>query len=122
MARRTRNPLGGRKGSGGRMQHQRNIALLRRRRDGIRQWLDDEAPYTDADQRHLDPNTPERAYWHHGYQAALDDIIACSRRWSKHPAARTAPPSALGAVRVQPVAGRAEVVEQLAFLLEGGLG
>ena len=58
------------------MQHQRNIALLRRRRDGIRQWLDDEALYTDADQRHLDQNTPERAYWHHGYQAALDDVIA----------------------------------------------
>jgi hypothetical protein len=58
------------------MQHQRNIALLRRRRDGIRQWLDDEAPYTDADQRHLDQSTPERAYWHHGYQAALDDVIA----------------------------------------------
>jgi hypothetical protein len=58
------------------MQHQRNIALLQRRRDGIRHWLDDEAPYTDADQRHLDQNTPERAYWHHGYQAALDDVIA----------------------------------------------
>ena len=58
------------------MQHQRSIAQLRRRRDGIRQWLDDEAPYTDGDQRHLDQNTPERAYWHHGYQAALDDVIA----------------------------------------------
>jgi hypothetical protein len=58
------------------MQHQRNIALLQRRRDGIRQWLDDEAPYTDGDQRHLDQSTPERAYWHHGYQAALDDVIA----------------------------------------------
>ena len=58
------------------MQHQRNIALLQRRRDGIRQWLDDEAPYTAGDQRHLDHNTPERAYWHHGYQAALDDVIA----------------------------------------------
>jgi hypothetical protein len=58
------------------MQHQRNIALLQRRRDGIRQWLEDEAPYTECDQRHLDANTPERAYWHHGYQAALADIIA----------------------------------------------
>ena len=51
------------------------IALLRERRDEIRQWLDDEAPYTAADQRHLDAHTPERAYWHHGYQAALDDIL-----------------------------------------------
>ena len=58
------------------MQHQRSMTLLQRRRDGIRQWLDDEAPYAAGDQRHLDQNTPERAYWHHGYQAALDDVIA----------------------------------------------
>lgn len=58
------------------MQQKHDIMLLQQRRDGIRQWLDDEAPYTDCDQRHLDANTPERAYWHHGYQAALGDIIA----------------------------------------------
>ena len=58
------------------MQHQRNIALLQRRREAIRQWLEDEAPYAESDQRHLDPHTPERAYWHHGYQAALADVIA----------------------------------------------
>ena len=53
-----------------------SIALLRQRRDGIRQWLAEEAPYAAADQRHLDASTPERAYWHHGYQAALSDIMA----------------------------------------------
>ena len=58
------------------MPQQHDMALLKRRRDGIRQWLDDEAPYTECDQRHLDANTPERAYWHHGYQAALGDIIS----------------------------------------------
>ena len=57
------------------MPHLCKIVLLQRRRDGIRQWLDDEAPYTESDQRHLDANTPERAYWHHGYQAALSDVI-----------------------------------------------
>jgi ribosome modulation factor len=57
------------------MQQDRNIALLQQRRAGIRQWLEDEAPYTESDQRHLDANTPERAYWHHGYQAALADVI-----------------------------------------------
>jgi len=51
------------------------VALLKSRRDRIREWLDDEAPYTAVDQRHLDANTPERAYWHHGYQAALADMI-----------------------------------------------
>jgi hypothetical protein len=58
------------------MQQKHQILLLQQRRDGIRQWLDDEAPYTECDQRHLDGGTPERAYWHHGYQAALSDVIA----------------------------------------------
>ena len=52
-----------------------NASLLRQRRDSIREWLDEEAPYTDVDQRHLDAHTPERAYWHHGYQAALNDVM-----------------------------------------------
>ena len=53
-----------------------NATMLRHRRDNIREWLEEEAPYTDVDQRHLDAHTPERAYWHHGYQAALTDILA----------------------------------------------
>jgi hypothetical protein len=57
------------------MSEQNNMRLLRKRRDGIRRWLDDEAPYADSDQLHLDANTPERAYWHLGYQAALTDTI-----------------------------------------------
>lgn len=51
------------------------LTFLRRRRDSIRDWLDEEAPYTAADQRHLDSETSERAYWHHGYQAALTDVL-----------------------------------------------
>ena len=51
------------------------IALLEQRRNGIREWLADEAPYTAVDQMHLEDATPERAYWHHGYQAALADIL-----------------------------------------------
>lgn len=57
------------------MSDQDNIDLLRQRRDGIREWLDEEAPYAACDQKHLDAHTPERAYWHHGYQAALTDVI-----------------------------------------------
>ena len=53
-----------------------SVSLLRQRRDSIRDWLDETAPYTDVDQRHLDAHTPERAYWHHSYQAALSDIMA----------------------------------------------
>jgi hypothetical protein len=57
------------------MSIKKNISILRRRRDDIREWLDLEAPFAEVDQRHLDADTPERAYWHHGYQAALADII-----------------------------------------------
>ena len=57
------------------MSDQNNIALLERRRDDIRDWLNEEAPFTAFDQRHLDANTPERAYWHHGYQSALSDVL-----------------------------------------------
>jgi hypothetical protein len=51
------------------------IAFLERRRDSIREWLEDEAPHAASDQKHLEIASPERAYWHHGYQAALNDII-----------------------------------------------
>jgi len=57
------------------MTDRTTLALLRTRRDGIREWLDDEAPYAVEEQKHLDAGTPERAYWHHGYQAALNDVI-----------------------------------------------
>lgn len=57
------------------MSESNPFSFLRRHRDNIRDWLDDEAPYTALDQRHLDADTPERAYWHHGYQAALTDVL-----------------------------------------------
>lgn len=57
------------------MSDQVDLFPLIKRRDGIRAWLDDEAPYTAHDQRHLECDTPERAYWHYGYQAALADVI-----------------------------------------------
>jgi len=53
-----------------------SVNVLQQRRDNIREWLDEEAPYAEVDQRHLDAHTPERAYWHHGYQAALNDVMA----------------------------------------------
>jgi hypothetical protein len=57
------------------MSESNPLSLLRRRRDDIRDWLDEEAPYTAVDQRHLDSDSTERAYWHHGYQAALTDAL-----------------------------------------------
>ena len=52
-----------------------SAATIRRRLRNIREWIDAEAPYLPGDQRHLDANTPERAYWHYGYQAALADVL-----------------------------------------------
>ncbi len=48
------------------------------------------APYTDVDQRHLDANTPERAYWHHGYQAALNDVMTMLALENSEPLRRAA--------------------------------
>lgn len=45
------------------------------RRDGQKEWLIENAPYCFVDQKHLDENSPERAYWHYGYQAALGDVL-----------------------------------------------
>lgn len=50
------------------------VLLLRRRKD-LRDWLTDQAPYSVADQKHLDSGTPEQAYWNYGYLAALSDVL-----------------------------------------------
>jgi len=48
---------------------------IRGRHDAIKRELADVAPYAFADQRHLNANAPERAYWHLGYCAALSDVL-----------------------------------------------
>ena len=58
-------------------------SAIRSRLNDIREWMADEAPYLSADQRHLDANTPERAYWHFGYQAALQDILNLAEECSE---------------------------------------
>ncbi|MFT3724573.1 MAG: hypothetical protein QM773_13425 [Hyphomonadaceae bacterium] len=50
---------------------------LEQRLDAILQWLEQNAPEAREEQRHLDANTTERAYWHYGYAAALQDIRNC---------------------------------------------
>lgn len=47
---------------------------IAQRIDVLAQWLHDNAPCCFADQRHLDADTPERAYWHYGYLVALRDV------------------------------------------------
>ncbi|KAA3634062.1 MAG: hypothetical protein DWP97_07815 [Calditrichaeota bacterium] len=42
----------------------------------IQNWLQQNHPECKIEQAHLDKDTPERAYWHYGYNAALKDIIS----------------------------------------------
>ena len=49
--------------------------VLLAQRDNVRGWLLLKASDTCSDQLHLVDSSSERAYWHHGYQAALDDVI-----------------------------------------------
>jgi hypothetical protein len=51
------------------------IDVLLEQRDHVRDWLRLEAADTCSDQLHLVESSSERAYWHHGYQAALADVI-----------------------------------------------
>ena len=51
------------------------VSALEERRDGIRSWIEEAAAFTALEQGHLVESSAERAYWHHGYQAALDDVI-----------------------------------------------
>lgn len=69
------------------------LEKLQKRADELSSWLTDECPYVAADQKHRRQrrlrrrrrrqrrqrrraNTPERAYWHYGYRAALIDALA----------------------------------------------
>lgn len=40
----------------------------------LTEWLRENAPYIDAEQKHLDEGASERAYWHYGYLCALRDL------------------------------------------------
>ncbi len=62
-----------------------HILLMEERRDAIRAWLDNSAPYAAHDQRHLDEHTPEQAYWQYGYQAALNDILTLLKTRNSEP-------------------------------------
>lgn len=53
----------------------RRLKLVISQRDAIQDWLEENASFATGEQKQLDAGTPERAYWHYGYQAALDDII-----------------------------------------------
>lgn len=73
------------------------VLLLRRRKD-LRDWLTDQAPYSVADQKHLDSGTPEQAYWNYGYLAALSDVLGLTTQPSQtsHNAGMSSPSPSAG--------------------------
>lgn len=64
---------------------------ITRRAAELEAWLDQEAPYARFDQRHLDPHTPEQAYWHSGYQRALSDVLSLIRNGTEGNAGTASP-------------------------------
>ncbi len=57
-----------------------SVKLIEQRRDSIEEWLNNEAPFTAHDQKHLDAHSPEQAYWHYGFKAACDDLLEAMER------------------------------------------
>ncbi len=51
------------------------VAALVRRRSEMLDWLESQRPDIDEEQKHLSNGSQEQAYWHHGYQAALADVV-----------------------------------------------
>jgi len=59
---------------------------IRRRIEGMREWLIENAPECFDEQLHVVEGTRERAYWHYGYMVALRDLEALL---FKHPDAKS---------------------------------
>ncbi len=47
---------------------------LEARISSLSAWIREHASYCAEEQAHLDEGTRERAYWHHGYLVALEDV------------------------------------------------
>ena len=46
------------------------------REQALSEWLDEHGQGCCDEQRHLDPSTEARVYWHYGYLMALRDVMA----------------------------------------------
>jgi hypothetical protein len=56
-------------------QYAELIVRLRERVAQLTEWLQKEGAQYLTEQKHLDPETPERTYWHLGYLAAVNDVL-----------------------------------------------
>lgn len=55
------------------------IAAWERRADGQHVHISEHWPFVMVDQRHCQPDTVEKAYWHYGYMTALRDVVRMAR-------------------------------------------
>ncbi len=54
----------------------RSVSMVTRRKmEEVKEWVALNAPECRIEQKHLDEGTAERAYWHHGYLSALQDVL-----------------------------------------------
>ncbi|MGH1418467.1 MAG: hypothetical protein ACRBCJ_06385 [Hyphomicrobiaceae bacterium] len=51
------------------------VAALIKRRTELLDLLESERPDVCEDQKHLENGSHEQAYWQHGYQTAINDIL-----------------------------------------------
>ena len=51
------------------------VNILRKRRIGILDWINNSNTMCQSEQKHLDNGTPEQAYWNHGYASAIKDML-----------------------------------------------
>jgi hypothetical protein len=59
------------------MQKDAQVAKrLKERTNALNKWLQANGGTAMREQRHLENNSTERLYWHHGYLAALLDVIS----------------------------------------------
>lgn len=49
---------------------------LRKRREELRAWLEENGRECWREQSHLQEGSAEQIYWHFGYLAALQDVLA----------------------------------------------
>ena len=56
------------------------MQAISRRIEELALWLNDNAPFCETVQGHLDHGTVAQAYWHFGYLCALRDVASMINR------------------------------------------
>lgn len=66
------------------MSSDQTYSRIEKRAQELAGWLEQESPYVQFDQLHLDGGSPQQAYWHLGYLSALSDVLDLLRDGTAH--------------------------------------